>query len=40
MIDLVKDNFIIILLVLFAGIMYWAFKTRKNIKKQNDREGL
>lgn len=29
MIDLLHDNFVVILLVLFIGILFWAFKPKK-----------
>ena len=36
MIDLFHDNFVVILLVLFVGILYWAFKPKR--QKQNTTE--
>jgi cbb3-type cytochrome oxidase subunit 3 len=38
MIELLHENFVVILLVLFIGVMFWAFKPKKKIKKQRDRD--
>lgn len=32
MMPLLREHFVIILLVLFAGVLFWAFKPRKNKK--------
>lgn len=29
MIDLFYDNFVVVLLVLFVGILFWAFKPKR-----------
>lgn len=29
MIDLFHDNFVVVLLVLFVGILFWAFKPKR-----------
>jgi cbb3-type cytochrome oxidase subunit 3 len=31
---LLKEHFVIILLVLFAGVLFWAFRPKKRIKNQ------
>jgi cbb3-type cytochrome oxidase subunit 3 len=36
MIDLFHDNFVVVLLVLFIGILYWAFKPKRR-KQQMQR---
>ena len=36
MIDLFHDNFVVVLLVLFIGILYWAFKPKRR-KQQTPR---
>lgn len=41
MIDLFHDNFVVVLLVLFIGILYWAFKPKRRkqqMKKPYDPE--
>lgn len=29
MIDLLNNNFVVVLLVLFVGVLYWAFKPKR-----------
>jgi len=36
MIDLLREHFVVILLVLFVGVMFWAFKPKKNHQDQRD----
>ncbi len=40
MIELLHENFVIILLVLFVGVMFWAFKPKNKNKKQRDTDPL
>jgi cbb3-type cytochrome oxidase subunit 3 len=40
MIELLHENFVVILLVLFIGVMFWAFKSKKKIEKQRDKDDL
>lgn len=40
MIELLRENFVVILLVLFIGVMFWAFKPKKKNKKQKDKDQL
>jgi len=40
MIDLLREHFFVILLVLFAGVMFWAFKPKKKHENQRDRDKL
>jgi len=37
-IELLHENFVVILLVLFIGVMFWAFKPKKKIEKQRDKD--
>ncbi len=36
MVELLRENFVVILLVLFLGVMFWAFKPKKKNEKQRD----
>jgi len=33
---LLEEHFVIIFLVLFAGVLFWAFRPRKQYKNQKD----
>jgi len=33
---LLEEHFVIIFLVLFAGVLFWAFRPRKRYKNQRD----
>ncbi len=35
MIELLRDHFVVILLVLFAGVLYWGFHPRKRNRNQD-----
>jgi cbb3-type cytochrome oxidase subunit 3 len=34
-VDWVHNNFVIILLALFGGVLFWAFRPRKKTKNQS-----
>ena len=35
MAELLRDHFVVILLVLFAGVLYWGFNPRKRKRNQD-----
>ncbi len=38
MIDLFHDNFVVVLLVLFVGILFWAFKPKRRKQSVTERQ--
>lgn len=38
MIDLFHDNFVVVLLILFVGILFWAFKPKRQRTPPPDRQ--
>jgi len=38
MIDLFHDNFVVVLLVLFVGILFWAFKPKRRKERVSERQ--
>lgn len=40
MIDLFHDNFVVVLLILFVGILFWAFKPKRRNERVSERQDL
>lgn len=38
MIDLFHDNFVVVLLILFVGVLFWAFKPRRRQQPPPERQ--